>query len=176
MEWTIILLCCGSLLFLFIIITVFSTFRVVNEHNRLVIYRLGRLIGIRGPGLVLIIPFTDKSKTVDLRESSKHLENIPAGTIDGTSLVVDLSWTFRIIDPIKSTLGYQDYKVSIENKIMAELRELISKLTFIELYKNRGKLIIDLRNNVQSIVDNWGIEIIGIDIKDIRKRDLDMIK
>jgi regulator of protease activity HflC (stomatin/prohibitin superfamily) len=171
MELTILAICCLSFLIIGIVILFFSTFRVVNEHHRNVVFRLGRMIGQKGPGLMLIIPFVDRTYSVDLRDITRKLENLPAITIDGFSLFIDISFLYKINDPIKSVMNVSEPKISIENIIGTEMREIISKLTYLELLQSRGKIILELRQKVNPIAENWGIEILDVDINDMRKRN-----
>jgi regulator of protease activity HflC (stomatin/prohibitin superfamily) len=171
MEITIFTICCGSFLIISIFILLVSTIRVVNDHHRIVVFRLGRMIGQKGPGLLFIIPFTDRTFSVDLRDITKRLENVPAITIDGKTLSVDMSFLYKIIDPIKSVMNVSEPKVSIENMIGSELREIISKLTYIDFLQSRGKIILELRQKSNLIAVNWGIEILDVDIIDSRKQN-----
>ncbi len=112
-PFTLLLITTLVLVLLIFMLTA-SALRIVPEYKRLVVFRLGRLIGARGPGLVFLLPFVDLAATVDLREQTAPIKADAAVTQDKAIVDVDMTLTYKVVDPIKIVLKLSDMPLAIK--------------------------------------------------------------
>ena len=99
MEWTAVILCVVAFVVVLLVVIAGNAIRIVNEYQRLVLFRLGRCIGTRGPGLVFVIPVIDRVVRVDLREQVREVPHQTSITKDNAPLPIDFLWYYKVLDP-----------------------------------------------------------------------------
>jgi regulator of protease activity HflC (stomatin/prohibitin superfamily) len=154
-------------LLIFAAIVIASALRIVPEYQRAVIFRLGRCIGYQGPGLVLLIPIVDRAIMVDLREQTRSLPAQSAISADNVRLTVDISWSYKVIDPTSSVLQVGNFEKSLEN-IAAQywLAQVESKF-HQDVLQNRPEVRAKLLAELREASANWGLEITGVQLGEI---------
>jgi len=110
-----------------------AQFRVVREYQRLVVFRIGRFVGARGPGLVMVLPLFDRGVRVDLRETTMPLRGVRLASQDGTTVKADLAVSYRITEAAKSVLAASDPVRSLEARAVAGLRSLVEGSSYADL-------------------------------------------
>ena len=145
-----------------------STFRVLFEYERGVVFRLGKLLRAKGPGLVFVLPFgIDRLRKMDLRTVA--LDVAPQDTItkDNVTLKVTAVVYFRVIDPAKAVIEIEDYYFATSQLSQTTLRSVIGQSELDELLASREHINEHIREILDRGTDPWGIEVTGVEIKDI---------
>ncbi|MCD6205307.1 MAG: slipin family protein [Candidatus Marinimicrobia bacterium] len=151
----------------FVILVLSSAIRVLKEYERGVIFRLGRTIGAKGPGLFLIIPFIDKMVKVSLRTV---VHDVPAQDIitkDNVSVKVNAVVYFRVMDPTKAVVEVEDYFYATSQLAQTTLRSILGESELDELLSNREKINLDLQTILDKHTDPWGIKVSQVEIKHV---------
>jgi regulator of protease activity HflC (stomatin/prohibitin superfamily) len=144
-----------------------SAIRVVREYQRLVVFRLGRLRGARGPGLVLLIPFVERARWVNLQV---HTADIPAQdliTKDNVTLRVEAAVFYRVGDPVKAVVAIKDYDTAILRIAQTTLRATIGKHELDGILANQSTINEQLRQIIDQATEPWGIQVVGVETKDV---------
>ncbi len=158
----------GSLFFL-VIIAVFlmSSVRVLNEYERGVVFRLGRSIGAKGPGLMILIPVLDRMVRVDLRTVTLDVPAQDAITRDNVTVKVNAVVYFQVIDPSKAVIEVENYLLATSKLAQTSLRSVMGQVELDELLAARD----DINTRLQVILDQqtepWGVKISNVEVKQI---------
>lgn len=161
--WTVI----GVLVFLFLL---FRTFRIVQEYERLVVYTLGRVlpgIGVRGPGLVIVVPFVENSTRVDQRERFLDIPPQTAITKDNAPISIDFLVYYRITDPKLSVLKVDNVVSASTSIAMTTLRAVVGDIELDDVLSKREQINDILRVKLDEVTDRWGLKITSVEIKEI---------
>lgn len=142
--------------------------RIVPEYQRLVVFRLGRLLGVKGPGLVLLVPFIDSAKVVDLREFVIDIPPQTCITKDNAPVDIDLLIYMKVFDPIKSVTEVQNYVTAATGLAVTTLRAVVGDLALDDVLAKRDYINSTLRAKLDEITDRWGIKVTSVEIKEIR--------
>ncbi|HEV8193210.1 MAG TPA: SPFH domain-containing protein [Ktedonobacterales bacterium] len=141
--------------------------RVVPEYQRLVVLRLGRLVGARGPGLVLLFPFIDKGIRVDLRERVFDVAPQTCITKDNASVSIDFLIYSKIVDPISSVINVQQYENASRGIAITTLRAVVGDMLLDEVLSRREDINTTLRSKLDEVTNRWGIKITAVEIREI---------
>ena len=155
------------LIIFLLIIIIASAIKIVREYERGVIFRLGRLIGARGPGLFFITPIFDKMVKVDLRE---HVMDVPvqeAITSDNVPVRVNAVVYFRVMNPEDAVVKIQNYMVATSQMAQTTLRSIIGQVELDGLLKEREKINQRLQAILDEATDAWGVKVTAVEIKDV---------
>jgi regulator of protease activity HflC (stomatin/prohibitin superfamily) len=147
-----------------------SAIRVVPEYKRLVVFRFGRLVGERGPGLVVLLPFVDLSAAVDLRELTAHVKVDAVVTQDKMLVDLELAIRYRVVDPVEIVQRVRDLPNAIEMSAKSALQAVLTKQAYSDLIYSRERIGEEVRDNLRDAVKGWGLEIIGVDLREPTKR------
>ncbi len=150
-----------------LIILFMSAVRVVKEYERLVVFRLGRLIGIKGPGLIFIIPFVDKVMRISLRTVVYDVATQEVITRDNVTTKVNAVLYYRVVDPSKAVINVQDYSQATIQLAQTTLRGVVGQAELDELLSERDKLNKSLQEIIDEASDPWGIKVTTVEIKDV---------
>ena len=137
------------------------------EYQRIVIFRLGRLQGIKGPGLVFIIPIIDRVIKLDLRTRVIDVPKQRVITKDNVTVDVDAVVYFRVVDPKKAIVEVQRYEVATSLQAQTTLRDILGQQSLDELLSKREELNKSLQTIIDSITDPWGIKVSAVNIRDV---------
>jgi regulator of protease activity HflC (stomatin/prohibitin superfamily) len=144
-----------------------SAIRIVKEYERGVIFRLGRLIGPKGPGLFFIIPILDKMVKVDLRTVTHDVPVQEIITRDNVPVRVNAVVYFRVLDPSKAIVDVEDFGVATSQIAQTTLRAVIGKAHLDELLAEREVLNKQLQQIIDAATDPWGVKVGMVEIKDV---------
>lgn len=149
------------------IVLAFWILRVIREYERAVVFRLGRLVGVRGPGLFAIIPLLEKMEKLDMRTITL---DVPAQDIisqDNVPVRVDAVLYFRVVEPIKAIVEVENYMLATSQISQTTLRSVTGKASFDELLGEREKLNAQLHEIIDQATDPWGIKVMAVEIKHV---------
>lgn len=153
---------------IFGIIIVANAVRVVPEYERGVIFRLGRIIGAKGPGLFFLWPFIDKMVKVGLRTVTLDIPVQEIITKDNVPCQVNAVCYFKVIDPVKAVVEIQDYILATSQIAQTSLRSVLGQVEFDELLSHRDKINTQLQKIIDQQTDPWGIKVSIVEVKDVQ--------
>lgn len=152
----------------FVLLSVFSVaVKVVREYERGVIFRLGRLVGAKGPGLFFLIPMIDKMVKVDLRTVTLDVPTQEVITKDNVPTKVNAVVYFRIINPENAIVEVEDYFSATSLISQTSLRSILGQSELDELLSEREKINTKLQDVIDSQTDPWGIKVSTVEVKDV---------
>jgi len=158
----------GIIVILFVVILVASGIRVIKEWERAPLLRLGRFVGMKGPGLFYIIPFVDRLPTiVSTRVQTVPFRTEQTLTKDNVPVNVDAIMFYQAVDVEKVVLNVERYADATTLAAQTTLREVIGKVSFDELLTEREKVGVEARNIIDEKTERWGIKVTSVEVKDI---------
>ncbi|KAA0007612.1 MAG: slipin family protein [Thermoplasmata archaeon] len=152
-------------IFLFMLLA--AAVKIMPEYQRIVVFRLGRLLGIKGPGLVFIIPIIDQVIRMDLRERAIDVPKQRTVTKDNVTIDVDAVVYFRIIDPDKAVVQVQRYDYATSLLAQTTLRDVLGEVDLDYLLANRDALNRKIQTILDAGTDAWGIKVTRVTIRDV---------
>ena len=155
------------LLVLFLLTLLASAVKIVQEYERGVIFRLGRLMGPKGPGLFFIIPLIDRMVKVDLRVVTLDIPSQEAITRDNVTMKVNAVVFFRVVDPSAAVVQVEDYKRATWNISQTTLRNVLGQSELDELLSNREEINKKLQHIIDETTEPWGIKVGIVEVKDV---------
>ncbi len=161
----------GFFLALIILIILAYSIRIVKEYERAVIFRLGRIIGAKGPGLFLVIPGVDKLIKVDLRITVVDVPEQKIITKDNVTVGVDAVVYYKVMDPVMAVMKIENYHYAVMMLAQTTLRDVIGQVELDELLTNREKLNVELQKILDELTDPWGIKVTQVTIKEVKLPD-----
>src|SRR5919202_4084345 len=144
-----------------------ASVRVLREYERAVVFRLGRLVGQRGPGLVLLVPVVDRMQRVSLRTSTHTIPPQDVITRDNVPARVDAVAYFRVVDADASVVDVEDYLAATSQIAQTTLRSVLGKADLDTLLAERERLNEDLQRIIDEQTEPWGIKVVAVEIKDV---------
>lgn len=159
-----------SILVLFLFILLASAIRILREYERGVVFRLGRLIGrdgVRGPGLILLIPFIDKMVKVSLRTVVMDVPTQDVITQDNVSIKVNAVVYCRVIEPQKAVVGVENYLVATSQISQTTLRSVLGQSELDDLLSQREKINTKLQQIIDAHTEPWGVKVGNVEVKQI---------
>ncbi|MES9997333.1 SPFH domain-containing protein [Desulfovibrio aminophilus] len=147
------------------LVLVFASLRVLNEYERGVIFRLGRVIRAKGPGIILLIPWIDRMVRVSLRVVTMDVPNQDVITRDNVSMKVNAVVYFRIVDPVKAVVEVEDYILATSQLAQTTLRSVCGGVEMDELLSHRDKVNSQLQAILDQHTDPWGVKVTTVEVK-----------
>jgi regulator of protease activity HflC (stomatin/prohibitin superfamily) len=144
-----------------------SAVRVVQEYERGVIFRLGRLVGAKGPGLFFLIPIIDRMIKVDLRVVTLDVPTQEAITHDNVTVKVNAVAYFRVVDPDRSVVQVEDFRRATWQIAQTSLRSVIGEADLDELLAHRERINAKLAHIVDEATEPWGVKVSQVEVKDV---------
>lgn len=144
-----------------------ASVRILREYERAVVFRLGRLIGAKGPGIVLLIPAVDRMVRVDLRTVTFDIPPQDLITRDNVPARVNAVAYFRVIDAVKATVEVERYRTATSQIAQTTLRSVLGKADLDMLLSERERLNESLQQIIDDQTDPWGIKVTTVEIKDV---------
>jgi regulator of protease activity HflC (stomatin/prohibitin superfamily) len=141
--------------------------KIVPEYRRLVVFRLGRCIGARGPGLVLLIPAIDNAKSVDLREQVREIPAQTSITKDNAPISIDFLWYYKVFDPVQSVLQVQNFELAAQGIATTTLRSVIGGILLDGVLSEREQINNALRARLDEVTERWGVKVTNVEIREI---------
>jgi regulator of protease activity HflC (stomatin/prohibitin superfamily) len=152
--------------FLFIIIL--AAVRIVNEYERGVVFRLGRYVGVRGPGLILLIPFIERMVKVELRVVTMDVPQQECITMDTVTVKVDAVVYFRVMKPESAILNVEQYIRATSLLCQTTLRNVVGQSTLEDLLGHRDKVNEKLQVLIDEGTEPWGIKVSMVEVRDVQ--------
>jgi regulator of protease activity HflC (stomatin/prohibitin superfamily) len=155
---------------LFVVFILFSAIKILREYERAVIFRLGRLIGgsgIKGPGLILLIPVIDKMVKVSLRTVVMDVPTQDVITQDNVSIKVNAVVYFRVIEPQKAIVGVENFLVATSQLSQTTLRSVLGQSDLDDLLSQREKINMKLQQIIDAHTEPWGVKVSNVEVKQI---------
>jgi regulator of protease activity HflC (stomatin/prohibitin superfamily) len=141
--------------------------RIVSEYERGVIFRLGRLIGAKGPGLFILLPFVDRMAKVDLRTIALDVPSQEAITSDNVTVKVNAVVYFRVVEPTLSVVAITDYMRATSQISQTTLRSVLGQSELDELLGQREKINNQLQQIIDEQTEPWGVKVSAVEVKDV---------
>jgi regulator of protease activity HflC (stomatin/prohibitin superfamily) len=166
MDPTLILCLVGFVvivLFLFIA----SAIRIVPEYQRLVVFRLGRCVGAKGPGIIFLIPIVDRAIKVDLREQVREIPHQTSITEDNAAISVDFLWYYKVLDPTESVLQVGNFEAAAQGMATTTLRAVIGGISLDDVLSKRETINNLLRTRLDEVTERWGVKVTNVEIREI---------
>jgi regulator of protease activity HflC (stomatin/prohibitin superfamily) len=151
----------------FLLIILGSAIRVLREYERGVIFRLGRLVAMKGPGLILLIPVIDRMVKVDLRTVTLNIPPQEVITRDNVPTRVNAVCYFRVIDPNRAIVEVENYLLATSQIAQTALRSVLGKAELDQLLSERERLNEDLQKIIDEQTEPWGVKVSIVEIKDV---------
>lgn len=142
-------------------------FRIAQEYQRAVVFRLGRYSSLKGPGLYWIIPLIDWQQTVDIRTSTVAVEQQETITKDSVTIKVNAVLWYKIVDPVKAIIAVASFNDAVYQVALTSLRNIIGQHVLDEVLKERDAINTALAKIVDSSTEAWGIRIEMVEMKDV---------
>jgi regulator of protease activity HflC (stomatin/prohibitin superfamily) len=153
---------------LLLVLVIFMTaVRIVKEYERGVIFRLGRVIGAKGPGLFFIIPLVDRMVKVTLQTVTMDIPPQDVITRDNVTVRVNAVSYFNVVDPVKATVAIQDYIFGTSQVAQTTLRSSLGQVDLDELLINRDQINQKLQRVIDELTNPWGVKVTRVAVKDV---------
>ncbi len=152
---------------LLVVLFLGNAIRVVPEYQRLVIFRLGRCIGQKGPGLVLIIPLIDRPVRVDLRELFLEIPHQTCITKDNAPISIDFLVYWKVVDPALSVVKVQDFAGASQGIATTTLRAVVGDIPLDDVLAKREQINQVLRTKLDEVTERWGVKVTTVEIREI---------
>jgi regulator of protease activity HflC (stomatin/prohibitin superfamily) len=156
-----------AVIVVFVIIILSSSIKVVREYQRLVVFRLGRVIGAKGPGLVFLIPIIDKPVWADLRELYLEIPSQTCITKDNAPIDIDFLIYWRVLDPTTSVVAVGNYAGASQKIATTTLRAVIGDIPLDDVLAKREDINRVLRTKLDEVTERWGVKVTSVEIREI---------
>lgn len=151
----------------FLVIVLFASIKVVQEYERGVVFRLGRLAGVRGPGLILLIPFLERMQKVDLRTVTMDIPAQEVITKDNVTIRVNAVAYFRVLNPDAAIVNVADYIRATSQIAQTTLRSVLGQSSMDDLLAEREMINQQLAKIIDDQTEPWGIKVSIVEVKDV---------
>jgi regulator of protease activity HflC (stomatin/prohibitin superfamily) len=141
--------------------------RIVREYQRVVLFRLGRAIGTRGPGLILVNPITDRTSLVDLRERFLEIPHQTAITQDNASISIDFIIFYKVVDSEMSVLKVQNFAAAAQNVAATTLRSVVGDMPLDDVLSKREEMNASLRVRLDEVTERWGVKVTTVEVREV---------
>jgi regulator of protease activity HflC (stomatin/prohibitin superfamily) len=167
MEGAFFVLCLIGGAVLLLVIFLANAIRIIPEYQRLVVFRLGRCIGSKGPGLIILIPIIDRGVRVDLREQVRDIPHQTSITKDNASIAVDFIWYYKVLDPMESVLAVGNFEAAAQGMATTTLRAVVGGLPLDDVLSEREHINNMLRTRLDEVTERWGVKVTNVEIREI---------
>jgi len=157
----------AGIVLLLLIIILPQALRIVREYQRLMVFRLGRALGAKGPGLVFLIPFIDKGVLADLRELYLEIPHQTAITEDNASISIDFIVFYRVIDAAMSIIEVGNFAGAAQNIASTTLRSVVGDMALDDVLAKREHMNEVLRVKLDEVTERWGVKVTNVEIREI---------
>lgn len=162
MGWLLI-----GVIVIFILLVLFASIKVVQEYERGVVFRLGRLAGARGPGLIILLPFIEQMRKIDLRTVTMDIPAQEVITRDNVTVRVNAVGYFRVVDPNAAVVNVADYIRATSQIAQTTLRSVLGQSSLDDLLSQREKINQELQQIIDEQTEPWGIKVSVVEVKDV---------
>ncbi|MDO9085570.1 MAG: SPFH domain-containing protein [Anaerolineaceae bacterium] len=166
MDLTVLTCLIGAVIVLGLMF-LWTAIKIVPEYQRLVVFRLGRCIGAKGPGLIILIPFVDRAVRVDLREQVREIPAQTSITNDNAPISIDFLWYYKVVDPIQSVLAVGNFELAAQGIATTTLRSVIGGIMLDGVLSERETINTSLRIRLDEVTERWGVKVTNVEIREI---------
>ena len=152
---------------LLLVLLLVAAVRIVAEYERGVIFRLGRVMGAKGPGLFFIIPLVDRMVKVNLQTVTLDIPPQDVITKDNVTLRVNAVTYFNVVDPVRAVVAIQNYFFATSQVAQTTLRSVLGQVELDDLLVNRDQINLQLQEIIDGLTDPWGIKVTLVEVKDV---------
>jgi regulator of protease activity HflC (stomatin/prohibitin superfamily) len=152
---------------LFVAFILFNTIKILNEYERGVVFRLGRFVGLRGPGLIVLIPGVEKMRKIDLRTITMDVPSQDIITKDNVTLKVNGVLYFRVYKPELCVINVEDYLLATSQIAQTTLRSVVGQFELDHILSQRDKINIQLQKILDEQTEPWGVKVSAVEVKAI---------
>ena len=145
----------------------FFPVRVVPEYRRIIVFRLGKMLGVKGPGVVGVVPFIDRIVTVDLREFYLEIPRQTAITKDNAPISIDFITFFKVVDVAASVVQVSDFAGAAQNIAATTLRSVVGDISLDNVLAQRDQINEVLRSKLDDVTERWGVKVTTVEIREI---------
>lgn len=142
-------------------------FKILREYERAVVFRLGKFLTTKGPGLIILIPFIDRVEKVDLRVLTINVDKQEAITKDNVTVNVDAINFFRVVDAEKAVIQVEQYIAATSMLAQTTLRSVVGQVELDELLAQRDKINKKIQEIIDRQTDPWGIKVVSVEVRDV---------
>ncbi len=160
-------ICLVGAVILLALVLISSSIRIVPEYQRLVVFRLGRCVGSKGPGIIFLIPVVDRGVIVDLREQVREIPHQTSITKDNAAISVDFIWYYRVLDPTESVLQVGNFESAAQGMATTTLRAVIGGIPLDDVLSEREQINNLLRTRLDEVTERWGVKVTNVEIREI---------
>ncbi|HEW93599.1 MAG TPA: SPFH/Band 7/PHB domain protein [Thermoprotei archaeon] len=157
----------GIIILIIILAILSAAIKIVPEYTRIVVFRLGRAIGIRGPGIVFLIPIIDRPVWVDLRERYLEITKQTCITKDNAPVDIDFLIYFKVFDPLQSVINVQNFEGAATGIATTTLRAVIGDILLDDVLAKREEINRILRSKLDEVTERWGVKVTTVEIREI---------
>jgi regulator of protease activity HflC (stomatin/prohibitin superfamily) len=157
----------GPFAFIILIICLFASLKILRQYERAVVFTLGRFQGVKGPGLVILIPFVQEMVRVDLRIQVIEIPTQDVISRDNVSMKVDAVLYFKVVDPERAIIQVQDYLPATNMLAQTTLRAVLGQHELDEMLSERKKLSADVQAIIDTQTESWGIKVSNVEIRTV---------
>lgn len=154
-----------------IVLLLSQSIKIVREYERVVIFRLGRYSGVKGPGLFFIIPIIDRVLLLDLRVVTIDVQKQVVITRDNVTVDVDAVIYYRVVDPARAVIQVENFRVATSLLAQTTLRDVLGQIDLDDLLSKREELNMKLQEILDRHTDPWGIKVTGVTLRDVSLPD-----
>jgi len=162
-----VLLCTIGFVVAVVLLFVANAIRIVPEYQRLVVFRLGRCVGAKGPGIVLLIPIIDRAVRTDLREQVREIPHQTSITKDNAPISIDFLWYYKVLNPTESVLQVGNFEAAAQGMATTTLRSVIGAMSLDEVLSEREHINNMLRSRLDEVTERWGVKVTNVEIREI---------
>ncbi|HCP61223.1 MAG TPA: hypothetical protein DIU14_01950, partial [Actinobacteria bacterium] len=141
--------------------------KIVREYQRVVLFRLGRSVGTRGPGLIVLIPVVDRPVMVDLREKYLEIPHQTAITADNASISIDFIIFYKVVDAVMSVVQVQNFAGAAQNIAATTLRSVVGDMSLDDVLSKREEMNSLLRTKLDEVTERWGVKVTNVEVREI---------
>ena len=150
-----------------IVVGLSRSVKIIREYQRIVLFRLGRAIGLRGPGIVFINPITDRTTLVDLREQYLEIPHQTAITKDNAPISIDFIIFYKVMDPSMSVLTVQNFAGAALNLAATTLRSVVGDMPLDDVLSKREDMNASLRVRLDDVTERWGVKVTSVEVREV---------
>jgi regulator of protease activity HflC (stomatin/prohibitin superfamily) len=150
-----------------VLVILYLSIRIVREYQRNVVFRLGRCIGTKGPGIIFLIPIIDRPVLVDLREQYLEIPRQTGITKDNAPIWIDFIVFHRVVDAVDSVVKVQNFAGAAENIAATTLRSVVGDMALDDVLSKREQMNAVLQSKLDEVTERWGVKVTNVEVREI---------
>ena len=160
-------LCIVAIIVVVLLVLLATAVRIVPEYQRLVVFRLGRVRDAKGPGVVILLPFIDSARPVDLREQVREIPHQTSITKDNAPISIDFLWYYKVFDAVLTVVGVGNFELAAQGIATTTLRSVIGGIALDDVLSQREHINQILRSKLDEVTERWGVKVSNVEIREI---------